>query len=138
MTDEVDARTIGAVNLDTSSIRAASIRQGKSMTGGRVPQSDTELWEPTPSPLFPPDLTYLTRFTDADTKELLKHYCIVKYKRVILEKTSDAKDAEKVDTSDSGNDTAPRTELVEEPESREESLNRFLSYIGVRLNSNLH
>lgn len=93
----------------------------------RLPRLDIE--PPTPSPLFPRDLTSLIRLGPEEAKALMEDYGLVRvrYPTTLLLPIL-GEDEEDVEQK-------PEV-FAEEPvveESREESINRFLSYIGVSL-----
>ena len=73
----------------------------------------------------------MARLNEADIKALLKHYNIVKMRRITHTTTEDTGDDENAEPETTTHHVVHTTELVEEPETKEESLNRFLSYIGV-------
>ena len=112
---------------DVQDHRGGNGAQTNTAETARSPQQLMKIEEPTPSPLFPPDLAYLMRLPEADTKELLKHYGIVKYKRVPIEKTGNTAESENDANFEATEEVAAvATKLIEESESREDSLNRFL------------
>ncbi|GJE91454.1 hypothetical protein PsYK624_076040 [Phanerochaete sordida] len=104
--------------------------------GRRARLSVLDLDTPTASPLFPRDLAALARLDGSTTRELMRDYGLVKTRRVprqVLRRRV---------PDDPFLDYAPPSpqeplaeegvvELVEEDEAREETLNRFLQFIGV-------
>lgn len=109
--------------------------------GRRARLSAKDLDTPTPSPLFPRDLAALARLGPDDAKELMRDYGLVKTRRITRrtlhrrKKTLDDPflDTEPEDPSGDATETEPDgvVELVEEDEPRDETLNRFLQFIGV-------
>lgn len=117
-----------------------------------------EIEPPTPSPLFPRDLTSLMRLGQEEARALVKEYGLVRvrYAKKVAQSplsavageagpqdgTSTGKDKDKQkgkekeqDQGQDGKkdeDASPQLEPIIEEETREESLNRFMSYIGVR------
>lgn len=109
---------------------------GKSGYGGHrkakrsavTPLSALDLQEPAPSPRFPQDLNSLTTLSPIETKELMRDYGLVKLKRVVHRGNGSPGG----ETTPTANDPEPEiVEVIEATEPREETLNRFLSYIGV-------
>lgn len=109
--------------------------QGRAAAGrwtGRTPLSAVQLEPPTPSPLFPRDLSKLTRLSPTETKELMRDYKLVKVRRVVRKKGATGESSQEMSTPVDDKE-GEVVEVVEDDEPREETLNRFLSYIGVSL-----
>lgn len=110
---------------------------------GKLPRLEIE--PPTPSPLFPRDLTSLIRLGTEEARALVRDYGLVRVRypkqppqappQAPSENALDIT-TEEIEADDrEGQQHLKEVEVVGEPiieeESREESLNRFLSYIGV-------
>lgn len=82
-----------------------------------LPTIITDFADPTPSPLFPKDLTSLMRLSPHETRTLMEDYGLVPVHHAGISMTN---------PKDSNATSRP----VNEP-SREEHINRFLNHIGV-------
>lgn len=135
-----DTDDASALPLSPSARRRKTSIPSASVPGRRVRLSVLDLDTPTPSPLFPRDLTALARLDASDMKDLMRDYGLVKTRRItrqVLHKPKKSLDDPFLDyRPDGARHAAPETEhdiveLVEEDEPREETLNRFLQFIGV-------
>ena len=108
--------------LDGKAPESGDVAPTASRGAEHDPVSAHDLTPPTPSPLFPRDLTVLVRLSQEETMTLMKDYG--------LEVTGE------VDSSSTrGTKRAPNrrnvTQGTDLEETREETLNRFLTFIGV-------
>ncbi|EKM53463.1 uncharacterized protein PHACADRAFT_259872 [Phanerochaete carnosa HHB-10118-sp] len=133
-----DKRSASAASPSTRRHKASSV--SSTVQGRRARLSALDLDIPTPSPLFPRDLTALARLNTDETRELMRDYGLVKTRRVarrVLRKRKISLDDPFLDKPETtfGDETETETsevvELVEEDELRDETVNRFLQFIGV-------
>lgn len=138
MTPSDDGRATPLRGLDTSALPPAltidARLRSKSKSGIRGKHL---LKEPaTPSPLFPRDLSSLMNLSPHETKALIKDYGLARLRHVARTPVTQSGEPNDIfSPSYNTNAGTVGTEVVEEDEPREESLNRFLSYIGVRHSS---
>lgn len=116
-----------SVDWKTATAGRKSAIHGRVARSAATPLSAMDLQDPAPSPRFPRDLGNLTRLSPVETKELMRDYGLVKLKQVVHRGNGGGEDTPTVD------DPEPEVvQFVEAEESQEETLNRFLSYIGVQ------